>query len=67
MGQIGAFAQHGIGQAVGAIGLAVIFHTTTKGAPHRLNGFWACLLIKADADTVRVDLAQVDAIGHCGL
>ena len=67
MGEIGAFAQHGIGQAICTIGLAVIFHIAAKGAPYRLNGFWAGLLIQADADTVRADLAQVDAIGHCRL
>ena len=67
MGKIGAFAQHGIWQAIGPIGLAVILQIATKGAPHCLDGFWACLLIKADADTVRINLAQVDSIGHGGL
>ena len=67
MCEIGVFAQHGIWQAIGAVGLAVVFQITTKGAPHRLDGFWACLLIKADADTVRINLAQVDSIGHSGL
>ena len=67
MGEIGAVAQHGCGQAVGAIGLAVIFHIAAKGTPNGLNGFRAGLLIKADTDAVRVNFAQVDAIGDCGL
>ena len=67
MGEVFAFAQHGGGQTVGTIGLAVIFHIAAKGAPNRLDSLRAGLLIEANANTGFTHFAQVDAICHSGV
>ncbi|CUK20922.1 hypothetical protein RUE5091_04573 [Ruegeria denitrificans] len=66
MGQIFAFAQRVIRQAVGHV-RAVILTVNAEGAPDGLDGLGPGLFVQADAHFAVADLAQVDAPGHGGL
>ncbi|CUH41249.1 hypothetical protein RUM4293_00117 [Ruegeria atlantica] len=66
VGQVRAFAQRVIGQAIDFV-RAVILAIDTKGTPDGLDGLGAGLFVQADAHLGLTHLAQVDAPRHGGL